>query len=199
MIAILDISGRRYGRWIVVERSFDVVRPGNGPRWLCRCDCGTERAVYAHALHAGSKSCGCSKRDNAGNAARNNPAFQSWATMVQRCRNPRNTNFPNYGGRGITVCDRWRTFAGFIGDMGPRPDGTSLDRIDVNGNYEPGNCRWATAKEQTRNTRRNVFESHEPEQIRWLHGLGYGPTRIARVLGVSSKAVSYVCYEGGWR
>jgi len=85
------------------------------------------------------------------------PAYRSWANMLKRCQHPSNSQFHNYGGRGISVCQRWHLFINFLSDMGQPPQGMSLDRIDVNGNYEPKNCRWATHKEQCRNMRRNVF------------------------------------------
>jgi hypothetical protein len=82
------------------------------------------------------------------------PVYKVWEAMIQRCTNPRNKSYPNYGGRGIRVCQSWRDdFLAFYRDMGPRPDGLTLDRIDVNGDYEPGNCRWATYKEQRANVR----------------------------------------------
>lgn len=85
------------------------------------------------------------------------PAYQSWYDMKRRCRNPRNLMYPRYGGRGITVCGRWMKYANFLADMGERPAGTTLDRINNDGNYEPGNCRWATRTEQMSNTSLNVF------------------------------------------
>lgn len=81
------------------------------------------------------------------------PEYHSWAAMKKRCNNPNFKYYYNYGGRGITYCERWETFTNFLADMGPRPEGTSLDRIDPDGNYEPGNCRWATRTEQNRNRR----------------------------------------------
>lgn len=83
------------------------------------------------------------------------PTYKSWAMMKQRCMNPNYNIYERYGARGISVCEEWMTFEGFLKDMGMRPENTSLDRIDVNGNYEPSNCRWATTEEQMNNTRRN--------------------------------------------
>lgn len=133
-------------------------------RWSCMCSCGTPVSVTASALQSGgTRSCGCLReeyysthqRHGHGRAARRSATYRSWDHMIQRCTNPSNDNYRYYGGRGINVCPRWRDFSMFLADMGERPFGRSLDRIENDGNYEPGNCRWATAKEQQRNQRRD--------------------------------------------
>lgn len=119
------------------------------------------------------------------------PTYQSWQHMVHRCTNPSNSAFHCYGGRGIGVCDRWRTFENFLADMGERPPGLTLDRIDNSKGYEPGNCRWATKRAQSFNRRTNRLEPHEPAQIAWLRSLGYTGPEIAAFYGIY-KAQVYI-------
>jgi hypothetical protein len=162
---VLDLKGLRFGRLMPLKR-IDNVK--SKVRWLCRCDCGAELAVKVDALRSGNtKSCGCAKIDGLiartlkhGNAraGAKTSEYTIWKTMKDRCFRPANPRFKDWGGRGITVCARWRdSFGAFLADMGPRPSTRhSIDRIDNDGNYEPGNCRWATGLQQAANKRRKT-------------------------------------------
>lgn len=164
-----DLTGLRFGRLTVVKRG---PNRGQAIRWWCRCDCGAGTLVLASGLtrtRDGRKSCGCSrlKHGHARNG-REHPLYGVWQTMIKRCENGRAINYPHYGGRGIRVCERWRhDFAAFLKDVGERPTPQhSLDRINNDGHYEPGNVRWATRREQAlnssprRRTRTGLFARH---------------------------------------
>lgn len=149
--------GHRFGRLVIIATA-ESADPDQ-PRWLCRCDCGTEKSIQSGNLISGNiRSCGClvvEMRKAAGThkQSRGSPTYRSWISMKQRCYNENHTNYPRYGGRGITVCERWRaSFENFLTDMGPRPSLThSLERTDNNGNYVPDNVVWATSDVQASN------------------------------------------------
>lgn len=126
------------------------------------------------------------------------PAYSSWKTMVYRCTKPTAPNYPYYGGRGITVCDRWLSFENFLADMGPRPEGTTIDRIDNDGNYEPGNCRWATRSQQQQNSRNSKISQADVDWIRSNSGR-LSQARIAARLGISKPQVSMIISGRKWR
>lgn len=165
------IIGTTFGHWTVLGVA--PKSPNNSCiRYLCMCECGTEKSVQRRHLNSGlSASCGCHRYDNVvthgqtrGSVqdVRRNKTYKSWVSMIARCHGKSSKacekTLRNYKDRGISVCDRWRySYADFLSDMGERPSPAfSIDRINNDGNYEPGNCRWATKKEQCRNTSRTV-------------------------------------------
>ncbi len=153
---IIDLTNQRFGRLVALARV-----PESDPiKWLCRCDCGKEKAISRMLLRRGSVvSCGCyraewNKAAHTKHGMYGTPEYVAWKHMKQRCEDPNCHAFPRYGGRGITVCERWQTFQPFYEDMGPRPSPQhSLDRIDNDGNYEQTNCEWVLPHVQARNRR----------------------------------------------
>lgn len=153
MRKLIDLTGKKIGRWTVLKRAENDKH--KHPMWSCRCDCGNESVISGNSLRVGnSKSCGCLNMDTRTiHGERYSMTYETWVSMLQRCLNPKAAHYGYYGGRGIKVCDSWLDFKNFYVDMGERPKNKTLDRINVNGDYELSNCRWATHVEQSRNKR----------------------------------------------
>ena len=168
MSKFIDLAGRRFGRLTVVAQAAHI---GKQTAWDCVCDCGGAKRTLGNSLTRGvTASCGCLHHEmlvarNTTHGLGQPPEYKSWVHMRERCSNPNNPSYSNYGGRGIAVCSRWQTsFSNFIADMGPRSSSKhSLDRINNEGNYGPENCRWATKQTQANNTRRVRKLTYEGE------------------------------------
>jgi hypothetical protein len=144
--------GMKIGTWTVFEEVPPVGARGGQRSWRLRCECGREQTKRGVVLLSWKGGCLCGQTFGKGH-----PLYSTWLNMKDRCFNSRGKSYPEYGGRGIKICERWLVkgsgFRNFAEDVGPRPAGMSLDRVNVNGNYEPNNVRWATAKEQSANQR----------------------------------------------
>lgn len=176
----VDLTGQKFGRLTVLELSH---KQNGHIFWLCRCDCGELKTAMGGNLKRGHvKSCGCFLRQVSSARLKTHgmsrtSEYSIWDGMKARCQNVQNTAYPNYGGRGITVCERWQTFENFYADMGSRPsEKHSVDRRDNDRGYEPDNCYWATPTEQLNNTRVNIAVEYEgvayPSMVLLCRALG---------------------------
>lgn len=176
---------------ILRTRRYKGPKPPTRIRCLCLCECGRKFFAWKQSLATGNtKSCGCLRNTRTKTVAAEydqpysmrthplNALYNRWATMLDRCLRPESANWKNYGGRGITVCERWMRFDNFLADMGEPPAGMTLDRVNNDGNYEPGNCRWATPKEQRANQRprplgelkkKRLQQRADKESLLWIY------------------------------
>jgi hypothetical protein len=177
---VIDLTGKRFGRLVVIRRAENI--KAGVPRWFCRCDCGQECKIAGEYLRKGdTKSCGCLSIEVNGARFRTHGKTETrehliWRAMKTRCSNPRQPGWKRYGGRGIKVCDRWAdSFELFLEDMGECPKGYTIERINVDGNYEPSNCKWIQRSEQGKNTSRNRILTYKGESkilSEWVKELG---------------------------
>jgi len=189
-----DLEGRVFGRLTVLGYAgFD-----KRTQWYCECECKNIIVRDGCLLLKGvTSSCGCFRRDKTSekstthghaNRGRTSDIYRTWLRMKSRCYNKRNKDYHHYGGRGIIICERWMFFPNFYNDMGDKPSGLSIERIDNNGNYEPGNCRWATQKEQCNNQRTN--------RILEFNGMSKTTSQWADELGIKSVIISKRLFNG---
>lgn len=188
----IDVTGRKFSKLTAIRV---IGKKKKANLWLCFCECGNETTAIVSQLTRGDKtSCGCKRKesrqprpdmvqrnkDKAIHSMSGGYTYSSWKSMKARCYDVNDKDYPRWGGRGITVCEAWKTsFVEFFKDMGERPKGHTIDRIDNNGNYEPGNCRWAVQKTQSNNTRKNYYVEYQ------------GRTQTAKQWAEELKLVEY--------
>lgn len=202
----IDLTGNRYGTLTVMGYAVRTEMKSSASRsaWLCKCDCGAERIIQGDKLRAGrSFSCFECRNISQPHGKVGSRTYASWSAMKLRCLNRQYGRFADYGGRGITICDRWMKFENFLADMGERPEGATLDRIDNEGNYEPGNCRWATVAEQNRNQRARkrgmALSRDQAREVRAALVAGETPRVLALRYGVSCNAIREIRRGATWK
>lgn len=199
----IPMEGKKIGRLTV--GAFSHISSHGDAMYDCACSCGGTITTAGSTLRDGrARSCGCSRADSKrrhGHTTKTTMTteYKAWHAMRQRCGNPKNKRFPSYGGRGITVCERWETFDLFFADMGNRPKGKSLDRKNNDEGYSPENCRWATRFEQAQNTQRTKLSMEKARDIRTKRASGVRARDLATEYGVSKSAILEVLRQSTWR
>lgn len=202
MVHKIDLTGKIFGEMEVLSYSHSNER--GSAVWLCRCSCGVEKTVAGGSLRQGlTKTCGAKihrpdiTQHGHAPVGAHTSEYRSWASMNQRCRNPKNKNYPSYGGKGITVCDRWRKFANFLADMGPKPTKLhTLERHDNSRGYEPSNCRWATRAEQCLNRAYTKITDRIAADVRESKRSN---TSLAKEYGVHPSTISAIRSGRNWK
>lgn len=185
-----DLTGKRYGAWTVVESAGKSPGLSRINLWKCKCDCGNESIVYVTVLNGGKSTCckDCQRVKTA--AARTthgmaySPTYISWKSMLARCENPNAPDYAKYGGAGVSVCEDWHKFELFVLDMGIRPEGKTLDRIDNAKGYTVDNCKWSTPKQQAENRRSNKYVEFKGEKMTY--------SEFGRRIGIDRRDVRYM-------
>ena len=210
MSKIKELSGQRFGRLVVLKSTKERIR--RDIVWLCSCDCGAIKKINGANLKDGSThSCGCLKKELAAKRGRMSKThghsvggkysrtYRSWEAIIQRCTNTKSKDYIRYGGRGIKVCKRWLKFPGFLEDMGERPRDTSIERKDNDGNYEPGNCEWASAIVQAHNNRHTKLTPLKVQVIKkLLKESKLMQKEIADIFHVSKETVHLIAKGATW-
>jgi len=198
MAQFKDLTGQRFGRLTVLECIQKATRQGGATKWLCACDCGKTKTIRSvHLINGSTKSCGCLQREiaasvNTKHGLKGSRVYDIFENMLERCYNHKNPAFHNYGGRGIAVCDEWKNnFQSFYdwATTNGYTDKLTLDRKNNDKGYSPDNCRWATRKEQSRNTRSNVLVT--------INGVTKILSDWATEAGIYRKTLSYRL-KSGW-
>lgn len=196
---LIDLTGLTFGRLTVLKRADR--RSNVGALWLCACACGETSIALTLKLRRGlTVSCGCYRKESAGARARTHGqsrsggAYRTWKEMRNRCNNPKATQFKWYGGRGVKVCPRWSSFELFLEDMGERPRGLTLDRVDNDADYTPENCQWLSPLEQTRKQKKNKLQ-HVFAELRKDRAAGMTFAALGAKYGVSDTT-AYRCATG---
>jgi hypothetical protein len=206
MTQLRDLTGQTFGRLVATKRA-----PNHGRRtmWECLCECGNVTTVHMDSLVARlTESCGCLRKEvtaersithGATIGRKDTKEYKSWTGCKDRCFNPNSEKYYRYGGRGITVCERWvNDFAAFLSDMGLCPKGLTLERVNLNGNYEPLNCIWADSHTQARNRSDNVWLEHNGRKMilfDWARELGIDPKRLHALVQYKNKTLQEVINE----
>jgi hypothetical protein len=195
-----DISNQMFGRLTAIEPTGE--KRWGVYLWRCKCECGKEAVVAGNSLRSGLvRSCGCllsetARKKSLKHGLYGSPEYTSWDSMLQRCNNQKSTSYPRYGACGISVCAQWLDFSTFLSDMGPRPKGMSLDRINPFGNYEPSNCRWADNLTQSRNKKKKVTTFAQAQEARNRYSKGESPKKIREELGITEGSINGILYLG---